>query len=55
MVLEINEKEREILRHALEVYEEELKNERVRTDNRKWKTALRDEQEVIDNILKKAA
>ncbi len=55
MVLEIDEREREILRHALEVYEDELKNEKAKTDNRTWKAALRDEEKVIDTILRKAA
>jgi hypothetical protein len=55
MVLEINEKEKNALKHALELVEEELKTERVRTDKRDWKAALHDEEYVIKEILKKVA
>ncbi|HXX80107.1 MAG TPA: hypothetical protein VEI46_01040 [Thermodesulfovibrionales bacterium] len=55
MVLEIDEKDREILRHALEVLEEELKAERLKTDKREFRAALHDEEDSIKRILRKVA
>ena len=39
MVPELDEKEKETLRHALGVLEEELKSERVKTDKRQRRAA----------------
>lgn len=55
MVLELDEREKEMLKHALEVLEEELKSERVKTDKRVWRAALHDEEYVVKKILKKVA
>jgi hypothetical protein len=42
-VLELDEKEKETVKHALEVLEEGLKSERIKTDKREWRAAPRDE------------
>ena len=55
MVLEIDENERETLRHALEVLEEELKVERLKTDKREFRAALHDEEDSVRRILRKVA
>jgi hypothetical protein len=55
MILELDEKEKETLRHALEVLEEELKVERLRTDKRDFRAALRDEEDSVKRILRKVA
>ncbi|HAM52580.1 MAG TPA: hypothetical protein DCP92_18470 [Nitrospiraceae bacterium] len=55
MVLELDAKERETLKRALEVLEEKLRNERVKTGKREWRASLRDEEDSIKRILKKVA
>ena len=55
MVLEIDEKDREILRHALEVLEEELQVERLKTEKREFRAALHDEEDSVKRILRKVA
>jgi len=55
MVLDLDEKEREIVRHALEILEEELKSERVRTDRREWRAALHEDEDAIKRILEKVS
>ncbi len=55
MVLELDEKEKDILRRALETFEGEIRDEIVRTDNRDWKAALHDEEAMIKRILEKVS
>jgi len=55
MVLEIDEKERETLRHALQILEETLKSERARTAKQELRAALRDEEDSVKRILRKVA
>ena len=55
MILEIDEKERETLRHALEVLEEELRVERSGSDTRELRAALHDEADSVKRILRKVA
>ncbi len=55
MILEIDEKEREMLKYALEFLEEEIKSERMKTDKRVYRAALNDEEDSIKRILKKVA
>jgi len=45
MLLELDQKERETLRRALEVLEVELEGEKAKTDSREWRAALRDEED----------
>ncbi len=55
MILELTEKEREILRIALESFEDDIKGERMRTDKKEWRYALRGEEDVIKRILEKVS
>jgi hypothetical protein len=55
MVLELDNKERDALKHALEVLDGQLKNERVRTDDREMKECLREDQYLLERILQKMA
>ncbi len=55
MVLELDEKEKEILKRALEIFDEELRGEIVKTDKREWRSALHDEEVVVKKILEKVA
>jgi len=51
MVLELNDKEKEILKHALEVYLGDLREEIVKTEAHHWKRPLHEEEEVIKKII----
>ncbi len=55
MVLELDDKEKEILKRALESFEEELRGEIVKTDKRKWKAALHDDEIIIKKILERVS
>ena len=55
MVLELNEKEKETLRHALTVLDGELKTERVGTDRKDWKAEFREEEHLVEALLRKVA
>ncbi len=55
MALEPNAKEKEILRHALEVYLSELREEIVKTETHKWKVPLHEEEDVIKRFIDQLA
>ncbi len=55
MILELTEREREILKVALEAFEDDIKGERLRTDRKEWRYALRGEEDVIKHILEKVS
>lgn len=55
MVLELTEKEKQILKVALESFEDDLRSERLKTDRREWRYALRGEEDVIKKILEKVS
>ena len=55
MVLELTEKEKEILKIALESFESDLKDERAKTDKKNWRYALKGEEQVIRSILEKVS
>ncbi len=52
-MLELNDKEKEILKHALEVYLSELREEIVKTEAHQWKRPLHEEEEVIKKFIGK--
>jgi hypothetical protein len=54
-VLKLTDNEREILKRALESFEDDLRSEIVRTDKREWKTALHNEEAVVKKILEKVS
>ncbi len=55
MVLELDNKEKEALRQALKSMDEQLKDERLRTDDREMRECLREDQYLLGRILRKVA
>lgn len=53
MVLELDIKEKEALRHALKSMDDQLKDERLRTDDREMRECLREDQYLLERILQK--
>jgi hypothetical protein len=53
MTLELNQEEREILKHALQVYLGDLREEIVKTESHHAKPPLKREEEVIKAILQR--
>ena len=53
MKLELTDEEKGILKHAVEVYLSDLREEIVKTEAHTWKRDLHHEEEVIKKILKK--
>lgn len=55
MMLELSDKEKEILKHALEDYLSNLREEIVKTEAHNWKRDLHAEEDVIKKVLEKLA
>ena len=55
MVLELDNKEKEVLRQALKSMDDQLKDERLRTDDREMRECLREDQYLLGRILRKVA
>ncbi len=55
MILELNQKEKEILDKVLHHFEEELKGEIVKTDAKDFRKYLHAEEDVVRDLLKKVA
>lgn len=53
MTLELNDKEKEVLKHALEVYLSELREEIVKTEAHQWKRPLHEEEDTIKKFIAK--
>lgn len=53
MMLELSDKEKEILKHALEDYLSNLREEIVKTEAHTWKRDLHAEEDAIKKILDK--
>lgn len=51
----MDEKEKETVKHALEVLEEELKTVRLKTDKGELRAAIHDDEYMIERILRKVA
>jgi len=51
MVLELDEKEKEMVKRALKSFEEELRSVRVKTDKKEWKAELHGDEDVARKIL----
>lgn len=51
MNLELNDKEKTIVRHALEVYLSNLREEVVKTEKHGWKVSLHEEEDVIKEVI----
>lgn len=55
MVLELDINEKEALRRALEAIDDQLKGERLKTDDRELRECLREDQYLLERILQKVA
>ena len=55
MVLELDNKEKEVLKQALKSMDDQLKDERLRTDDREMRECLREDQYLLGRILRKVA
>ncbi len=55
MVLELDEKEKEVVRFALESFEDELKDERLKTDKKLMREALRHEEDLLKRVLERVS
>lgn len=53
MVLEISDKEKEVIKHVLEYYLSELREEVVKAEDVKWKPPLHEEEEIINKLIAK--
>ena len=53
MNFDITEKERDAIRHALEVYLSDLRGEIVKTEKHEWKVGLREEKGLLQEALQK--
>ncbi len=53
MVLELNEKEQEIVKRALSTFEDELRTVIVKTDRHEQKVDLLADEEVLKKIINK--
>ncbi|NSW57836.1 MAG: hypothetical protein HPY44_17680 [Armatimonadetes bacterium] len=51
MELTLSDQERDAVRHALEVYLGELREEIVKTEKREWKTKLHEEEDLLKQVL----
>jgi hypothetical protein len=53
MILELSDKEKETLKHALESYLSDLREEIVKTEAHQWKPPLHEEEDVIKKLIDK--
>jgi len=53
MNLELTNEEKEILRHAVEVYLSDLREEIYKTESHESKPPLKKEEEILKGLLKK--
>ncbi|GAB4410434.1 MAG: hypothetical protein OHK0032_06170 [Thermodesulfovibrionales bacterium] len=53
MIVELNDREREIMKHTLECYLSDLREEIVKTEGRGWKPPLHEEEDTIKKLLEK--
>ena len=52
MQLELNDEERGFVRHALESYLSDLREEIVKTEKHEWRQALHKEEQALKNVIK---
>lgn len=55
MVFELTDIEKEMLKRALESFEEEVRYERVRTDDSELRAILHSDEDIIKKILEKVS
>ncbi len=55
MMLELSDKEKEVLKHALQSYLSDLREEVVKTEAHQWKRDLHKEEDTIKKFIEKLA
>ncbi len=55
MILELDEKEKEVLKLVLKSFEAELRGEIGKTDSREYKVSLHGEEDVIKKLIAKVS
>jgi hypothetical protein len=55
MQLELNDKERGVVRHALQVYLSDLREEIVKTEKHEWRQGLHEEEDVLKQVIERLA
>jgi hypothetical protein len=55
MNIELTNEVKDIVRHALEVYLSDLREEIVKTEKHEWKEGLHNEEDVLKWVIKKLA
>lgn len=55
MNLELSEEQKQIVRHALEQYLSNLREEIVKTEKHEWKEGLHNEEDVLKAVIGKLA
>lgn len=55
MMVELSDKEKEILKNALECYLSTLREEIVKTESYKWKPPLHEEEDIIKKLIEKVS
>jgi hypothetical protein len=53
MMIELSDKEKEVLKHILEFYLSEMREEVVKTEASKWKPPLHEEEDTIKKLIGK--
>jgi hypothetical protein len=53
MILELSDKEKEILKHALGCYLSDLREEIVKTEAHQWKPPLHEEEDLLKKLIEK--
>jgi len=51
MLFEFNEAERNTIRHALEIYVSDLREEIVKTEKHEWREALQLEKQILEGVI----
>jgi hypothetical protein len=53
MRIELRNDERQVIRHALEDYLSNLREEIVKTEKHEWRTALHNEEDVLKRVIER--
>ena len=53
MNLELTDRERDVIRRALEVYLSDLRGEITKTEKHEWKVGLHEEEDVLKRVIEK--
>lgn len=53
MTVDLNEKEKELLKEVLESYLSDLREEIVKTEDHRWKPILHEKEDMIKRLIEK--